>query len=120
MQQLIRHFLIPLLATTMCVVVFEGLSRASLPGGGEQKPSLLEDTRLSPAHKDYDVNKIINVLESRIKNHNLPEKAKNKLAAMKDEDVQILKSLCDRMSETGDTAIADFALLLAAAVIVIS
>ena len=120
MQQLIKLFLIPLLAIMMCVVVFEGLSRASLPGGEEHKPSLLKDTRISPINKDCDLNKIINVLESRIKSHHLPEKAKNKLAAMKDEEIQILKSLCDRMSETGDTTSADFALLLATAVIVLS
>jgi hypothetical protein len=120
MLKLIKFFLIPLLTILLCVVVFEGLSLASLPGGADPKPSRVQDIRISQVKRDRDLNKIIGVLESRIKNHHLPEKAKNKLAAMNDEETRLLTSLCDRMSETADTAGADFALLLATALIVLS
>jgi hypothetical protein len=39
---------------------------------------------------------------------------------MNDEEIRLVTSLCDRMSETGETAGADFALLLVTAVIVLS
>jgi hypothetical protein len=40
--------------------------------------------------------------------------------AMNDEEIRLLTSLCDRLSETDDTAGADFALLLATALIILS
>ncbi len=120
MQQLMKLFVIPLLVILLCIVVFERLSWASLPGGGDHKPAFPQGIRMSQADRDTDLNKIIKVLEGRIKNHHLPKKAKNKLAAMNDDDIRIVKSLCDRLSKTGDTASADFALLLVTAVIVLS
>ena len=121
MLKLIKFFLVPMLAILLCVVVFEELSVASLPGGADPRPLRVQNVRIPPVVKrDRDLNKIIGTLESRIKNHHLPEKAKNKLAAMNDEEIRLLKSLCDRMSETADTTGADFALLLATALIVLS
>lgn len=116
----IKFFLVPMLAILMCVVVFEELSIASLPGGADSRSLRFQNVRIPPVKRDRDLNKIIWTLESRIKNHHLPEKAKNKLAAMNDEEIRLLKSLCDRLSETADTAGADFALLLATALIVLS
>lgn len=63
---------------------------------------------------------VIGILESRIKNHRLPEKAKNKLAAMSDEEIRLVTSLCDRMAGAGDTAGADLALMLVTALIVLT
>jgi len=120
MLKLIKLFLVPLIAILLCVVVFEELSMASLPGGADPRPLRAQGIRISPVKRDRDLNKIIWILESRIKNHHLPEKAKNKLAAMDDEEIQLLKSLCDRLSETAHTAGADVALLLATALIVLS
>ena len=120
MRLLIKLFLIPTLVILLCIVVFEGSSWASLRGVGDQRPAFFQDRGMSQANRDSDLNKIIKVLETRIKNHHLPRKAKNKLAAMNDEDIRIVKSLCDRLSKTGDTASADFALLLVTAVIVLS
>jgi hypothetical protein len=118
--KLIKFFLVPMLAILLCVVVFEELSMASLPGSADPRPLRVQNVRIPPAKRDRDLNKIIGTLESRIKNHHLPEKAKNKLAAMNDEEIRLLKSLCDRLAETADTAGADFALLLATALIVLS
>jgi hypothetical protein len=120
MLKLIKLFLLPMFAIVLFLVVFEGLSMASLPGGADPKPLRVQDIRLLPVKRDRDLNKIIGALESRIKNHHLPKKAKNKLAAMNDEEIRILTSLCDRLSETVDTAGADFAFLLATALIVLS
>jgi hypothetical protein len=120
MLKLIKFLLPPLLAILLCVVVLEDFSMASLPGHADQKPLRAQAIRISPVKKDRDLNKIIGILESRIKNHHLPGKAKNKLAAMNDEEIRLLTSLCDRLSETADTAGADFALLLATALIVLS
>lgn len=120
MRQLIKLSLMPLFAILLCVATLEGSSWASLPGDRDAQPSLLQNIRMSRVNRDRDLNKIIKVLESRIKDHHLPKKARNKLAAMNDEKIRIVKSLCDRMSEIGDTASADFALLLVTAVIVLS
>jgi hypothetical protein len=120
MQQLVKLFFIPLFIILLNMVVFEGFGRAALPADGNPKTIFLHGVRMSQTNRDSDLNKIIKVLESRIKNHHLPNRAKNKLAAMNDEDIRIVKSLCDRLSETGDTASADFALLLVTAVIVLS
>ncbi len=120
MLKLIKFLLTPLLAILLCVVVLEDFSMASLPGYADQKPLRVQAIRISPVKRDRDLNKIIGILESRIKNHHLPGKAKNKLAAMNDEEIRLLTSLCDRLSETADTAGADFALLLATALIVLS
>jgi len=120
MLKLIKFVLVPMLTILLCVVVFEELSMASLPGGADPRPLRVQNVRIPPVKRDRDLNKIIGTLESRIKNHHLPEKAKNKLAVMNDEEIRLLKSLCDRMSETADTAGADFALLLATALIVLS
>ena len=119
-MKLIKFFLVPLLTILLCVGVFEELSMASLPGGADPRPLRVHNVRIPPVKRDRDLNKIIGTLESRIKNHHLPEKAKSKLAAMNDEEIRLLKSLCDRLSETADTARADFALLLATALIVLS
>jgi len=118
--KLTKLLLVPLIAILLCVVVFEELSMASLPGGADSKPLRVEDLQISSVKRDRDLNKIIGTLESRIKNHHLPKKAKNKLATMNDEEIRLLTSLCDRLSETTDTAGADFALLLATALIVLS
>jgi hypothetical protein len=120
MLKRIKLFMVPLIAILLCVVVFEGLSMASLPGGADSKPLRVQDIRLSSVKRDRDLNKIIGTLESRIKTHHLPKKAKNKLATMNDEEIWLLTSLCDRLAETADTAGADLALLLATALIVLS
>ena len=120
MLKLIKLFLVSLIAVLLCVVVFEELSMASLPGGEDSKPLRVQDTRISSVKRDRDLNRIIGILESRIKNHHLPKKAKNKIATMNAEEIRLLTSLCDRLSETADTAGADIAILLATALIVLS
>ena len=66
------------------------------------------------------LNGIVEILESRIKNHQLPEKAKNKLVAMSDEEIRLVASLCSRMAGEDNTAGVDLALMLVTALIVLS
>ena len=117
----LRLFLFVLLLTTVfCFVVFEGSSKASLPGGVNIIPVSLHHERQSRMGNDRDLNKIIKILESRVRNHHLPGKAIQKLVDMKDDDIRLVSSLCDRISDAGDAAGADLAFVLATALIVIS
>jgi hypothetical protein len=116
----IKAFLVLLLVILSGVAGLDGPSFASLPVGAARMPSRVRETRLSHERGDRDLSGIIAVLETRIKNHRLPERVKNKLAAMNDEEIRIVTLLCDRMSETGDKAGADFAFFLLTAMIVTS
>jgi hypothetical protein len=116
----IQSLFVLLLVILLSAVGLEGLSMASLPGGAAPTPSPVRDTRLSQERAERDLSGIIGIIESRIKNRRLPEKAKNKLAAMSDEDIRLVTSLCDRMAGSGDTAGADLALMLVTALIVLS
>jgi len=121
MSKRIKFFFVPLLVILLSAAGLEGLSMASLPGGiAAPTPSRVRDTRQSQERADRDLSGIIGILESRIKNHHLPEKAKNKLAAMNVEEIRLVTSLCDRMAGSGDTAGADLALMLVTALIVLS
>jgi|SRR3990172_7337296 len=117
----IRLFLsVLLLSIVLCFIVFEGSSRASLPGGVNVTPVRLDHERQSRMSDGRDLGKIIKILESRARNHQLPEKAIEKLADMKDDDIRLVSSLCDRISDAGDAAGADLAFILVTALIVIS
>ena len=120
MSKRIKFFFVLLLVILLSAVGLEGLSMAALPGGAAPTPSPMRDTRLSQERAERDLSGIIGILESRIKNHQLPEKAKNKLAAMNDEEIRLVTALCDRMAGSGDTAGADLALMLVTALIVLS
>ena len=120
MSKRIKFFFVLLLVILLSAAGLEGLSMASLPEGAAPTHTRVRDTRSSPERADRDLSGIIGILESRIKNHRLPEKAKSKLAAMSDEDIRFVTALCDRMAGSGDTAGADLALMLVTALIVLS
>ncbi len=120
MAKCIQFFLSLLLAITLFVVVCEGPSSASVGTRPEKMHANLQEGELSQKSRDRDLKRIIGVLECRIQDHRLAEKAKNKLAAMNNDEVRLVLSLCDRITETGNTAGADFALLLVTAMIVLS
>jgi hypothetical protein len=115
-----KFFFVLLFVSLLSAAGLEGLSLASLPKDAGPTPSRERNTRVSRERSDRDLSKIIGILESRIKNRQLPEKAKNKLAAMNDEEIRLVTSLCDRMAGEGDTAGADLALMLVTALIVLS
>jgi hypothetical protein len=101
-------------------VFFEVSSTASVVTKSSRLPVRVQTAQLSQEQRARDLARIIGVLESRIKNHLLSEKAKNKLASMNDKNIRLIESLCERMDKAGDTASADFAFLLVTAAIVTS
>ncbi len=62
--------------------------------------------------------KILSVLESKLGGYQLPEKAKNKLSILSDEQFIQIASLCDRIANT-DAVTGNLALLLIAALIIL-
>jgi hypothetical protein len=115
-----KSFIVLLLVTLLSAAGLESISLAAMPNGAAPAPSRVWDTRLSHERADRDLSRIIGILESRIKNHQLPEKAKNKLATMDDKEIRLVASLCGRITGKGDTAGADLALMLVTALIVLS
>jgi hypothetical protein len=120
MSTLVKSMFVPVLVILLSAAGLEGASMASLPGGAAPALSRVRDTRLSQERAERDLSGIIGIIESRIKNRRLPEKAKHKLAAMNVEELRLVTSLCDRMAGGGDTAGADLALMLVTALIVLS
>lgn len=119
MPKLIKNICIAVFVILLSAAGIESTSLAALPKGGVMMPSRDGDARLSRQRAER-LNGIVEILESRIKNHQLPEKAKNKLVAMNDEEIRLVASLCDRMAGEGNTAGADLALMLVTAMIVLS
>ena len=120
MSKLVKSMFVPVLVILLSVAGLEAKSMASAPKGAAPALSCVRDARVSQERAERDLSGIIGILESRIKNRRLPEKAKNKLAAMNAEEIRLVTSLCDRMAGGGDTAGADLALMLVTALIVLS
>jgi hypothetical protein len=66
------------------------------------------------------ISKILSVLEIRSSDQKIIDKAAEKLSAMNKRDIQLISSLCDRISADGGTAGADIAFSLITAMIVLS
>ncbi len=118
MPNIIKKVLVLLPVTFLCAAVFAGTSAASLQESMKPRPAHTHDVRFSQERSDRA--KIISVLESRIGSHRLPEQAKEKLATMHDEELRLVAALCDRIETANDRAGTDLALLLVAALIVLS
>ncbi|HXX56430.1 MAG TPA: hypothetical protein VEI96_00350 [Thermodesulfovibrionales bacterium] len=70
--------------------------------------------------KDSAMAKILPVLESRVGDQKLLERAKDKLALMDEAEIRLIASLCERISLDRGTPDADIAFLLVTALIVLS
>ena len=70
--------------------------------------------------QDSSMAKIMPVLESRVDDQKLLEKAKDKLAIMDEAEIRLIASLCERISLDRGTPDADIAFLLVTALIVLS
>jgi len=66
------------------------------------------------------ISKILSVLEIRSSDRKIIDKAAEKLSAMNKRDIQLISSLCDRISAHGGAAGADIAFSLITAMIVLS
>ena len=113
-------FFTMLLVAMLSVTFFDEVSAAPVMGRSDRMHAPAQENGLTSVKKADELNMIRSVLESRIKNHRLPEKALRKLAAMNADELRLVTSLCQRISETGATAGADFALFLVTALIVVS
>lgn len=113
-------FFTMLLVAMLSVTFFDEVSAAPVMGRSDRMYAPAQEKGLSSIKKADELNMIRSVLESRIKNHQLPEKALTKLAAMNVDELRLVTSLCRRISETGATVGADFALFLVTALIVVS
>jgi hypothetical protein len=67
-----------------------------------------------------DMMKVLSVLDVRVEDGNLREKAKEKLATLNGEDLRLIASLCERIAARGHDAGAGIAFLMAAMLVVLS
>ncbi len=87
-----------------------------------QKPlpvSLHRGQRLRE-YGNRDLKRTISVLESKIGGRQLPRPAIEKLAAMNAEERRLVTLLCDRIAQSGDGPGSDVAVMLVAAMIVLT
>ncbi len=117
MVKLMNSLLALVFTALLGITIVAGPSMASTQGS---TVPLSRPARDIPSSKERDLSRIVSVLESRVGNRQLPAKVRNKLAAMDDKEIRLLASLCDRVSQSGETAGSDLALMLAAALIVLS
>jgi hypothetical protein len=66
------------------------------------------------------ISTILSVLENRSSDRKILDKAAEKLSAMNKRDLQLISSLCDRITVDGGTAGADIAFSLITAMIILS
>ena len=67
-----------------------------------------------------EIPKILAVLECKVEDHNLLETAKKKLLTLDRRKMQLLSSLCDQISNDGQSAGSDVAFLVMTILIVLS
>ena len=72
---------------------------------------------ISLSHLRSDVLKILSVLENRIEDQQLLEKAKHKLSVLDERQTRLIASLSDRVTQEGNTTGSDIAFLLMMALI---
>ena len=105
--------LVLLFSILLCMVVFVNISTAFAP---ERAATSFR----SPDNESRELSKIVGVLEGLAGEDRLPEKVIQKLRNMKNKDLSTVSSLCDRISEAGDTARADVSYMLIMAMIFVS
>ena len=71
-------------------------------------------------HRETDVIKILAVLEKKIQDQNLLEKAKVKLFSLKDLEFDLITSLSKQIAKEGETPGVDIAFLLITVLIILS
>ena len=67
-----------------------------------------------------EIDRILWMLEGRLEVQKLPEKAKDKLSTLNNEQIRLIDSLSVRMAHKAHTIAADIAFLLVTALIVLS
>lgn len=67
-----------------------------------------------------DMAQILSVLGSQVEEGTLMDRTKEKLETLRNDDLRLIASLCERIPHNGENARADLAFLLAAALVVFS
>ena len=98
-------------------VVIPGLPRQSMAVVRLDSPKASNHYLIN--RKD-DILKILSVLEKKTGDQKLVEKAKGKLFTFSDGEIQMISSLCDRISQDSYSAGADIAFLLITTLIIFS
>ena len=80
-----------------------------------QRQSIVREPALN-----VEMLKILPVLEDKIENRKLLEKSKEKIFAMNSRELHLVASLCEKISDEGQTVSSDIAFLLVTALIVLS
>jgi hypothetical protein len=107
-----------MVAVALCMTLYAGISHAA-PELAPAHYVPVKPVRHESAGRG-EAYRVMAVLEKRIGSSRLPLQAKEKLFTMDREDLRLISSLCDRIEAAGDRPGADVALLLAAALIVLS
>ncbi len=115
-----RWWMVLALVVALSVALTGISSAAQMPKGEKPLPVFLNQGQRSPEHVDRDLRRTIGVLEEKIGGRRLPKQAIEKLAAMNVEERKLVTLLCDRIAESGDKPSADVALMLVAALIVLT
>ncbi len=71
-------------------------------------------------HRETDVMKILSVLEKKVGDQKLLEKAKEKLSTLKEPEFSLISSLSEQIVKEGDRPGVDIAFLLITALIILS
>lgn len=99
-----------ILAILLC---FPPISAGSITRAELVKP------HVSFKHK-RDTSRILFIIKQRIKDKQLIAKTKEKLLTLSDSEISLIASLCDRISKNDNTAGAELAFSLVAALIILS
>ncbi len=116
MKTMITNFIRPIIACALISLsaTFSWGSSKAVDRAPHREINIHEMNQNAPMAK------ILPVLESKISDQKLLEKAKEKLAAMGDAEIRLIASLCERISGDRGTPDADIAFLLVTALIVLS
>ncbi len=101
---------------SLCFIFF--LWNPAAQAKANQKSSV--DVEYQQMHRETDVMKIISVLEKKVGDHKLLEKAREKLSTLRGPEFSLISSLSEQMLKDGDRPGVDIAFLLLTALIIFS
>ncbi|MFA5072909.1 MAG: hypothetical protein WC539_03295 [Nitrospirota bacterium] len=119
MKKIVSFFLIACLVV-LNLSLFKNMSIASEPARSQKITERLQLEKSGEEKRQRAILSVIQVLQSKIENDELRSKAIQKFSAMNDADCRLVSSLCERISQEGDSVGAQFALLLVTALIITS
>ncbi len=102
--------------SSLCFIFF--LWNPTAQAKANQKSSA--DDEYQQMHRETDVMKIISVLEKKVGDHKLLEKAKGKLSTLREPQFSLISSLSEQMLKDWDGSGVDIAFLLLTALIIFS